>query len=91
MLGEIMTIFLEEKLLNVRLTFHRRRCITLFSVRCGCDATASLNGPSTVIGKQKNKPMAFVILVSQGEMITEGAPLNYKVIPFTGLCFFQVS
>lgn len=50
-----MTILLQEKLPNVRLTFHMRQHGKLSSVCCGCDATVSLTVLGTVMGKQKKK------------------------------------
>lgn len=52
MLGEITPIFLEEKLPNVRLTFHMGQHSSALAVRCGCDATDSLTARK-FIGKQK--------------------------------------
>ena len=63
MLGEITTIFLEEKLPNVRLTFHMGQHRSALAVCCVCDATDSLTARK-LIGKQKKTCMVFVILVS---------------------------
>lgn len=64
MLGEITTIFLEEKLPNVRLTFHMGQHSSALAVCCGCDATDSLTARK-FIGKQKKTCMVFVISVGR--------------------------
>jgi len=78
-LGGIMSIFVQEKLPNVRLTLHRRwHCVR--TSQCSEDVMALL---STVIGRHIHGLCHFGM--SWGRVVAEAAPLSERLIPFTGL------